>query len=236
MESWMGGDKAVAGVDYPSMAITGDARSVLAHSATLRDLDDLPEDVVAHIVDGDLVVHPRPDPPHTEAASELGWMLVGPFRHGVNGPGGWVILDEPKILFGSQLLIPDLAGWRKEHFPSIRKGPYTVGPDWVCEILSPSTRRFDRSTKLPIYARAGVSHALILDPDVQTLEVLRLHEGRWLITDVFEGRGKVRAEPFEAIELDLSLVWGEAVPEDPEDIEGPGTPAADQAASSRRQL
>jgi Uma2 family endonuclease len=190
--------------------------AALAHTtpATLRDLDSLPEDVTAHLVDGELIVHPRPDPPHVEAASELGWMLVGPFRHGVNGPGGWVILDEPKILFGPQLLVPDLAGWRKERFAAIRKGPYTVIPDWVCEILSPSTRRFDRSTKLPIYAREGVGHTWILDPGAQTLEVLRLHEGRWLIVAVHEGRGTVRAEPFDAVELDLSLVWGDAQPED----------------------
>jgi len=201
------------------MALAAHTHSV---PATLHDLDDLPEEVVGHLVDGELIVHPRPEPPHVEAASELGWMLVGPFRHGINGPGGWVILDEPKILFGSQLLVPDLAGWRKERFQKIRKGPYTVAPDWVCEILSFSTRRFDRSTKLPIYARAGVRHAWILDPDAQTLEVLRLHEGHWLIADVFEGACKVRAEPFEAIELDLSLVWGEIEPEDEEE---PGTPS-----------
>ncbi|HXU44977.1 MAG TPA: Uma2 family endonuclease [Thermoanaerobaculia bacterium] len=178
--------------------------------ATLRDLDDLPEDVVAHIVDGELIVHPRPEGPHVEAASELGWMLMGPFRHGIGGLGGWVILDEPKILFGQQLLVPDRAGWKKERFVAPRKGPYTVVPDWVCEILSPSTRRFDRSTKLPLFAREGVGHAWVIDPKAQTLEVLRLHEGRWLIVAVHEGRGPVRAEPFDALELDLSLIWGEA--------------------------
>lgn len=178
--------------------------------ATLRDLDDLPEEVVAHLIDGELIVHPRPEGPHVEAASELGWMLMGPFRHGVGGPGGWVILDEPKILFGPQLLVPDLAGWKKERFVATRKGPYTVTPDWVCEILSPSTRRFDRSTKLPIFARAGVGHAWVLDPGAQTLEVLRLHEGRWLIVAVHEGRGMVRAEPFDAVELDLSLIWSDS--------------------------
>jgi len=188
--------------------------------ATLHDLDGLPDDVVAHIVEGELIVHPRPDPPHVEAASELGWQLVGPFRHGVNGPVGWVILDEPKILFGPHLFVPDLAGWRKESFPAIRKGPYTVIPDWICEILSPTTRRFDRVTKLPLYAQEGVGHAWILDPDAQTLEVLRLHEGSWLIVAVYEGQGRVRAEPFDAVELDLSLLWGEARPEENEDDAG----------------
>jgi Uma2 family endonuclease len=182
--------------------------------ATLRDLDDLPEDVIAHLVDGELIVHPRPEPPHTEAASVLTGSLFGPFWRGIGGPGGWVILAEPKILFGEQVLVPDLAGWRKERFVSPRKGPYTVSPDWVCEILSPSTERFDRATKLPIFAREGVRHAWLLDPKLQTLEVLRLHEGRWLIVAVHDGLDKVRAEPFDAIELDLSLFWGEARPEE----------------------
>src|SRR3954453_2086234 len=105
--------------------------------ATLRDLDSLPQDLTAPLGDGELIVHPRPDPPHVEAATFLTGSLFGPFYRGIGGPGGWVILAEPKILFGPQLLVPDLAGWRKERFAALRKGPYTVIPDWVCEILSP---------------------------------------------------------------------------------------------------
>lgn len=183
----------------------------LAHPgpATERDLDDLPEDVVGQIVDGELIVHPRPDPPHTEAASALTGFLFAPLRQGIGGPGGWVILVEPKIRFGSQILVPDLAGWRRERFVSPRKGPYTAIPDWLCEVLSPSTMRFDRVTKLPIYAREGVGHVWLLDPVARTLEILRLQEGRWLIAAVHENQDKVRAEPFEAVEIDLSLIWGD---------------------------
>ncbi len=186
--------------------------------ATEQDLEDLAEDVVGQIVDGELIVHPRPDAPHVITASELGAVLIAPFRRGVGGPGGWIILYEPKILFGSQLLVPDLAGWKRERFVIPRKGPFSVIPDWVCEILSPSTRRFDRATKLPIYAREGVGHAWILDPVARTLEALRLQEGRWLITEVYENAEKVRAEPFEAVEIDLSLIWGE-LPEEPAEEE-----------------
>src|SRR5689334_10535989 len=143
-----------------------------SYPATERDLDDLPADVIGQIIDGELIVHPRPDPPHTQAASGLGGLLISPFHYGFGGgPGGWVILVEPKIRFGSNLLVPDLAGWRRERFVPIRKGPYTVSPDWVCELLSPSTARVDRVRKLPTYARAGVSHAWILDPTLRTLEV-----------------------------------------------------------------
>lgn len=185
----------------------------LPRPATERDLDDLPEDVIGQIVNDELIVHPRPDPPHTEAASMLTGFLFAPLRQGIGGPGGWIILAEPKIRFGSQILVPDLAGWRRERFVSPRKGPYTVIPDWLCEILSPSTMRFDRFTKVPIYAREGVQHVWLLDPVAQTLEVLRLHEGSWLIAAVHEGSEKVRAEPFEAVEIDLSLIWGEIPPE-----------------------
>jgi Uma2 family endonuclease len=176
--------------------------------AVEEDLDQLPEHLVGEILGGELIVHPRPDPPHTEAASDLVGFLHAPFRRGIGGPGGWVILVEPKVRLGADLLVPDLAGWRRERFVSPPKGPYTVAPDWICEVLSPSTERDDRVRKLPIYAREGIAHAWLLDPELRTLEVLRLHEGSWLIAAVYEGSDKVRAEPFEAIEMDLGLIWG----------------------------
>ncbi|HEY0511879.1 MAG TPA: Uma2 family endonuclease [Thermoanaerobaculia bacterium] len=188
--------------------------------ATERDLDDLSETVMGQIIAGELIVHPRPDPPHVQAASGLGGLLINPFHYGFGGgPGGWVLLVEPKIRFGGDLLVPDLAGWRRERFIPIRKGPYTITPDWVCELLSPSTARTDRVRKLPIYAREGVAYAWILDPNLRTLEVLRLQDGKWLILGVFQKGEKVRAEPFEAVELDLSLLWGDLPPEEKEEDE-----------------
>ncbi|HEX2224570.1 MAG TPA: Uma2 family endonuclease, partial [Thermoanaerobaculia bacterium] len=120
--------------------------------------------------------------------------------------------------------VPDLAGWRRERFVSPPKGPYTVAPDWICEVLSPSTERDDRVRKLPIYAREGVAHAWLLDPELRTLEVLRLHEGSWLIAAVYEGGDKVRAEPFEAIEMDLGLIWGSG--DGGEEAESPSPPGS----------
>lgn len=177
--------------------------------ATERDLDDLPEDVIGQIVDGELIVHPRPDAPHTEAAGVLYGLLFNSYWRERSDPGGWVILPEPKILFGEQILVPDLAGWRVDRYVRPRKGAYTVAPDWICEILSPSTARFDRVKKLPIYAQAEVQHAWILDPDVRMLEVLRRRGENWTIAAAHQNTDKVRAEPFEALELDLSLLWGE---------------------------
>ncbi|HXO20488.1 MAG TPA: Uma2 family endonuclease [Thermoanaerobaculia bacterium] len=185
--------------------------STPSHSpATEADLDFLPEQVMGQIIGGELVVHPRPGAPHTEAASMLGALLIQAFGRGNGGPGGWVILHEPDIRFGRDLLVPDLAGWRRERFVSPEKGPYVVTPDWTCELLSPSSVRDDRVRKLPIYARHGVGHAWILDPDLRTFEVLRLHQGAWLIVGLHESADRVRAEPFEAIELDLTLLWREA--------------------------
>lgn len=181
--------------------------------ATVRDLDDLPEDVVGHIVEGELIVFPRPDPPHVETASELGALLIRLFRHGIGGPGGWIVLHEPKIDFGPDLLVPDLAAWRRERFVSPRRGPYQVTPDWVCEVLSPSTARFDRGTKLPIYAREGAEYAWLVDPERQTLEVFKRHDDAWLTVATHGEDDRVRAIPFEAVELDLSPIWNEVMPE-----------------------
>ena len=178
--------------------------------ATERDFEALPDGVIAHLIDGEIVTLPRPGWPHITTASDLGGLLVTRFRFGSGGPGGWVILHEPDIRFETSICVPDLAGWRRERYRVARKGPYTVVPDWVCEILSPSTVQFDRTRKLPLYARCGVSHAWVVDPIACTLEVLRLHEGRWLIVASFKGDDVVRAEPFDAVELALADIWAPA--------------------------
>jgi len=185
------------------------------HIPTISDLDDLPEDVVGEIIDGELIVHPRPDPPHVWAASELGALLIPPFRRGTGGPGGWIILDEPRIQFDPQVLVPDLAGWRRERYQAPPSGPFQVVPDCVCEILSPSTERDDRVRKLPIFAGSGVRHAWLVDPVLRTLEILRLEGASWVIVGAHQNDDKVRAEPFDAIEIDLSQIWGETPVEAP---------------------
>ena len=176
--------------------------------ATYEDLLRVPQHLVAEIINGDLHTNPRPAPRHADASSGLGGVLRNPFDRGRGGPGGWRILGEPELHLGADVLVPDLAGWRRERLPSLPSDAYfSVPPDWVCEVLSPSTASVDRVKKLAIYAREHVKHAWLVDPIARTLEVLRLEQGRWSIVSSFADFAVVRAEPFDAIDLDLSLIF-----------------------------
>ncbi|MDB4946869.1 MAG: hypothetical protein JWP97_6403 [Labilithrix sp.] len=176
--------------------------------ATYAELEALPANVVGEILHGVLHVNPRPAIRHARAASALGEELGPPFNRGRGGPGGWVILDEPELHLATDVLVPDLAGWRRERMPELPDAAFfDVSPDWACEVLSPSTSAADRGIKLPIYAREGVSHVWLVDPAAKTLEVLRLDGSTYrLVATAFEG-ARVRAEPFDAIEVDLAALW-----------------------------
>ena len=178
--------------------------------ATYEDLVRVPPHRVAEIIDGELHVSPRPASRHALASSALGSELWSPFHHGRGGPGGWWILFEPELHFGEDVLVPDLAGWRRERMPEFPDtAAFTLTPDWACEVVSPSTERLDRATKMPVYAREGVAHLWLVNPAARTLEVYRLAEGRWLLLATHEGAAQVRAEPFDAVELALAPLWGE---------------------------
>jgi Uma2 family endonuclease len=183
--------------------------AVRAPRATYADIEALPEGVTGEILDGELHVHPRPASPHTRAASKLGGLLVTPFfRGGPHGPGGWVLLDQPELHFGDDVLVPDLAGWRRARMPEEPESAFIeLAPDWACEILSPSTRRVDLVKKRPIYAREGVGHLWLVDPSEQLIEVFRLESGRWSLISSTSGPTPVALEPFEAIELDTAFLW-----------------------------
>jgi Uma2 family endonuclease len=185
--------------------------STVKRFANYEDLLKVPDHLVAEIVDGELHASPRPAPRHAVSSSELGAELIAPFSRGRGGPGGWWILDEPELHLGSDILVPDLAGWRRERLPVIKDTPpyFTLAPDWICEVLSPSTYRLDRIKKLRVYGREGVKHAWLLHPGERTLEVLRLESGRWSIVGTFADDAKVRAEPFDAVAIDLLPLWGE---------------------------
>lgn len=178
--------------------------------ATYQDILDAPENKVAELIDGELFLSPRPGGPHSSVASLLGAELIHPFGHGRGGPGGWIIVDEPELHFGKRVVVPDLAGWRRTRMASVPDGvAFTIVPDWICEVASKSTEKLDRRRKLPLYASVGVGHAWLIHPRLRTLEVLRLHDCKWLTVAVHADDDKVRAEPFDAIELDLATLWSD---------------------------
>ena len=176
--------------------------------ATYEDLLRVPEHLIAELIDGELYVMPRPALPHVRAGSVLGSDIGTPFDWGPGGPGGWIILQEPELQLGEDVLIPDIAGWCRERMPKIPKVlRMDLAPDWICEILSPSTRNIDRTIKAAIYAREGVRHLWLIDPIARALEVYRLEGGIWNPVADFCNDAVVRAEPFHAIELDLARLW-----------------------------
>jgi Uma2 family endonuclease len=183
--------------------------------ATYEDVLRAPEHVVAEVVDGELHLSPRPGTPHAYAASALGGELQGPFGRGRGGPGGWLLLGEPELHLGSEpaIVVPDMAGWRRERLPVLPNTAFlTLAPDWICEILSTRTARLDRTRKLPIYGKEAVRNAWLLDPLARTLEVFRNESGRWVLLSSHGADEKVRAEPFDALELDLALLWDAVEP------------------------
>ena len=185
--------------------------SPVKRRATYEDLLQVPPHRVAEIVDGDLHVSPRPASRHALASSRLGSALGPPFDRGQGGPGGWWIIDEPELHLGEEILVPDLAGWRRDRMPEFPDtSAFTLAPDWVCKIVSPSTERLDRAKKMPAYARENVAYLWLLNPLARTLEVYRRAGAQWLLLATHEGTSRVRAEPFDAVELELGPLWGEA--------------------------
>ena len=176
--------------------------------ATYQDVLDAPPHRVAEIVDGVLHTSPRPGMPHARASSSLGVKLGGPFDHDAGGPGGWWIIDEPELHLGDDIVVPDLAGWRRERMPAFPVGAYcTRAPDWVCEVLSPSTRKLDLDGKRPVYAREGVGHLWLVDPMARTLEAFELREGDWVPIATAKDDAPVRIHPFAAVTFSLGDLW-----------------------------
>jgi Uma2 family endonuclease len=177
--------------------------------ARYQDLLALPENQVGEILGGDLHSHPRPAPRHARAYSALTGILWRPFDRGADGPGGWWIIDEPEIHLGQDVVVPDIAGWRRDRMPTLPESAwFELAPDWVCEILSPGTARIDRAVKMPLYARERVPHLWLVDPDARTLEVYRLESGRrWLLLETLGGDDPVRQPPFEPLSFSLGELW-----------------------------
>jgi len=181
--------------------------------ATYADLERLPDNLVGEIIDGDVYASPRPAIPHAIATTRLGTHLGGPFDSGPGGPGGWWILAEPELHLGDDVVVPDLAGWRRTRLPDMPRDAFLiVAPDWVGETVSPSTERLDRGKKLALYARERVSHLWLVNPLAETLEAYRLEHDHWLLVGTHVGDVSARIEPFDAIELDLWRIWGRSEP------------------------
>ncbi|NLJ27076.1 MAG: Uma2 family endonuclease [Deltaproteobacteria bacterium] len=176
--------------------------------AAYEDLFSIPENMTGEIINGELVVTPRPSRKHIYTATALGGEVIPPYQFGRGGPGGWIILMEPEIGLGEHILVPDLAGWKEERFPDEEPHNWiSVVPDWICEVLSPSTLKRDKMEKMPIYARRGVPYFWLIDPVAETLDVFRLEHGNWMVAGLYVEDAKVRAEPFTEIEINLSDLW-----------------------------
>ena len=176
--------------------------------ATYQDVLDAPAHRVAEIVDGTLYTHPRPGPPHVRAGSALGVKIGGPFDYDPGGTGGWWVLDEPELHLGEDVLVPDIAGWRRARMPALPDTAYfPLAPDWVCEVLSASTRKLDLCGKRPVYAREGVAHLWLVDPVDRTLEAFELREGEWVLIASAADADPVCIRPFDAITFSLADLW-----------------------------
>ncbi len=160
-------------------------------------------------MDDDLWTAPRPAPRHAWAAGQLMVALGSRARGGgPGGPGGWRILPEPELHFGRQVVVPDLAGWRRQRMPRLPDAAYIeLAPDWVCEVLSPSTEWLDRDKKLRVYAGAGVGHVWLVDPLARFLEVLRRDGAAWTRVAAHADHDVACAEPFESLGVHLAVLW-----------------------------
>jgi Uma2 family endonuclease len=190
--------------------------------ATYADLEAVPSNLVAEIIFGELVTHPRPNLSHSEATSALGAITTGSYQFGNGGPGGWTFRDEPELHLGTHVLVPDIAGWRSERLHAQRRAAFaTVAPDWVCESLSPSTEKYDKGLKRAIYAQFGVGFLFLIDPRTKSLECFVLQNKDWVLKGTYFDTDQVCAPPFDALTFSLGLLWPSDEP----------NPANDQSAS-----
>jgi len=214
--------------------------SAATRRASYQDILEAPEHRVAEIVDGVLHTHPRPAPLHAYSYAKLGGKLenlLGGGGRGNGATGGWLILLEPELHLGEDVLVPDLAGWRSERMPAPPDTAYfTVAPDWVCEILSPSTRALDLGGKREIYAREGVPHLWFVDPEARTLEVFELRDGQWALLQTATGEATVSPSPFSAAPFKLGDLWWPTKdkPSRPSAVHEPRPEMPTKAETSRR--
>jgi Uma2 family endonuclease len=190
------------------MAAMNEPAPTIRRPASYQDVLEAPPHMVAELIRGALHLHPRPALRHARASSALGSAIHGAYDWGRGGPGGWWILDEPELHFGEDVLVPDLAGWRRERLPTIPDAPWLdLAPDWVCEVVSPRTRQLDLTAKRDLCGAARVPQLWLVDPAARTLEAFALREGAWVLLAAVKDDDEVRLAPFEAVGFPLSLLW-----------------------------
>jgi Uma2 family endonuclease len=178
--------------------------------ATYADIEALPPHVTGEILFGVLHSYRRPAPTHAHTVGALQAELGANFGHRKLGSRGYLFLREPELHLGPHVIVPGIAGWRRERMPKLPGTAFIeTSPDWVCEVMSPSTRRKDRTDKLAIYAAFGVGHCWYVDPSLQTLEVFELTGSKWLLTATLKDADPVCAPPFEAHTFALDVLWAE---------------------------
>lgn len=190
-------------------------QAALQQQPLYPQLEALPEHLRGELINGRLVATPRPSGRHAIASAGLGMDIGSAYQRGRGGPGGWWILDEPELHLERDRLvvIPDLAGWRRERMPvPPADHRFTVVPDWVCEVLSPTTARRDRAEKMPLYARYAVEWLWLVDPLTQVLESYQRHQGQWLQLANYAGEAECRIPPFTEMVIELAALW---LPEPP---------------------
>ncbi|MCF7992872.1 MAG: Uma2 family endonuclease [Thiohalocapsa sp.] len=195
--------------------------------ASYQDVLSLPDNLIGEILDNELHIHPRPTPREARACSTLAGTLGANLSVAYESPpqdlqaaynasqrddgdaAGWWLFDGPELHLGTDVLVPDLAAWRQARFPALPGATwFDEPPDWICEILSPSTARTDRAIKMAIYAREQVPHLWLIDPDARTLEIYALHDAlRWLLLATLKENDATRQSPFDSIEFALGDLW-----------------------------
>jgi len=190
---------------------------VARKKATHDDLHKVPENMIGEIIDGEIIATPRPSRRHGYTTTALGVAIGGRYQFGQRGgPGGWIFIIEPEIGLGNDILVPDLAGWKRDRFPREEGHNWiSIAPDWICEVLSPRTFRKDKVVKMPLYAQHGVQYFWLIDPVAKTLDIFRLEAGRWVVAGLYAENDIARADPFPEVEVDLSFLWLETGLEQP---------------------
>jgi len=182
----------------------------VARPPSLADLDALPPGIVGEIIEGVLYTMTKPRMRHQLMALAIASDLRSPFGLGRGGPGGWWIVTEPWIeLPNTPEIAPNVGGWHQQRMPSPPPPdePIRMVPDWVCEVLSSTTRRHDLLVKLPYYAKVGVTHHWLVDLEARVIIVHRLESEAWRLIGTYSNEAEARLEPFHAIPLNVADWW-----------------------------